>query len=577
MKKLLSKLKLKNCLFSALLASLCFCLLFCLYACNKDNSPTDANEGFTVSGQIVNCAGTLANVSVLKNGEEFFPSVYSNANGIFNAVGLSKDDVLSFRRYGYTFTPNAFIVIANYNSLNVFAASSGEGEDGSTDTGEDVAPKVLFSLNSNRPELVEDPSGTYDKNALISLSARETDGWRFSGWYQEDNLLQEGTSLNLSFILSSNATIDARFVEIPLSPTNTVWTEANDTLSWNECANATSYNVYVENELCQTLSSTSINLATYLLAGSNNKVSIEAVGNEVFNGRISHKSSLTIFYKNRILTAKNIGFLQFGDENSLVFTLNATSEMLNDGYGFYISILKDNALWEGSFALSALAVAPEATFLSLALEGDTQEGAHSLALATSRTLIQSVGDSSFLNIRISIDTMFDTFIPELICNYNPDTYLSSLSSLRDYGDYLFSITAITPSDKERNSEPSSATYSYTKQLNSATSLTLPEQPLSLENLILTFADTNQTALNVNPNTDTLFFEIYFNDVMVASIASSTCNLPPAKQSPTATHTIDLSSSAFLPYLPSSLSDLNSISICAVANGYMRSSPATIIT
>ncbi|MDD4839908.1 MAG: hypothetical protein PHE93_04485 [Clostridia bacterium] len=594
MKKLISKFQSLLSLRKFLLAVLLLCSAFCLYACNTDEDASAAVAGFTVSGQIVTIDGCLANVSILKNGEDFFPSVTTNTYGIFSAFNLIDGDILSFERYGYSFSPNLHTVSKNLYDLRVTAT---EVSNPSSDASEDENPqegdnteKATLSLLSNNMSLITDVSGEWSAGAVIPLTAIESDGWSFVGWYQSNILLDNGTSLSLEFTLLETTTIEARFESIPLSPV-LLWNEESYILSWSQCENVVSYNIYDGETLIKTVSTLEVVLEDVLETGEH-IVYVEAIGDETYSGRASRKTQLTLTCKERILSAKNTGFLQNNDGKFLIFGLSAdTAESDNYADGFALQLQKDNAIWCANIALSdfengtqfpaaedAAAYSQMNIILefspsySLATDDLSNFESYSLSLLSALSL-QTINGVQYNTLKFDIASLTASNMFDLISLYNNNIVAGTTAQNPDLdslftsvGDYIFTVTATTQNENLHNSEPVSMTYAYSPELNKPSSLVFSDD-------LLYFCDTNSSLLtnsNLYAYGEILYFEIILNGVKVATISSDDCVLSASEQTETQTHCCSLSN-----FLPENSNNLSSISIRVISSGYISSNIETL--
>jgi len=107
-----------------------------------------------------------------------------------------------------------------------------------------------FQKNTYLVTLQADPTiggtvlgnGTYDFGSQVTVSTIPNSGYKFLGWYENGTLISIG--VNCTFNISSNRTLTARYLGIPLTPTAfsaTDITLTNFTANWNPVDGSTGY------------------------------------------------------------------------------------------------------------------------------------------------------------------------------------------------------------------------------------------------------------------------------------------------------------------------------------------------
>jgi hypothetical protein len=544
MKRVCGKLNRK--LWAVALFALVLSLIFSLAACSTDNEQNPENY-LTVSGQITLGGAPLANVTVLKNGEDFLPAVFTNSHGIFLATGLKNGDVLSFIRHGYTFSPAEHLVLSDEYDLRVTAHAASGGDDNG---GGDQLQTFSVEITSDYPDLVDAQGGTFEDGTQIPLCAREQDGLKFLGWFIDGELFSSLT--DCCYTLLQNASVEARFVEVPLAP-HLEWSVQTLTLCWQAVSGAASYNIHIDGELFAQTENLCVSLDRALSDGEH-QIAVEAVGNEEFSGGISHPAQLTIDVKPRVLGAKNIGFLQNYDGKFLIFELGS------DADGFSLKIIKNNIEWGADALLCDILEYPQSSELTLSLVPQAAEE-FNLNLFASFVERQENGEDLTV-VAVQFDGLFgaDGLIAEILNRGGTPDFPEPLSGLKLTGAYQFQVTALTSDENFRDSAAESIEFEHEVRLPTPASLVFSDGTL-------TFAiDLNSIGAQV----DDLFFELFVNNVKIAEVSADECELSPDLQSPTADHSLTLSS-----YFSGDLGDVTSLSLIASAPDFLCSLSATI--
>jgi len=529
------------------LAALVLLLPLILFACGADGDE-NLDALITVSGQITADGEPLRNVTVLNCGEDFFPAVFTNQNGIFVATGLKEGDILSFRRHGFIFSPENYFVLSNETDLRITAQAVPDNiEEGGDNGNEGDGDPQFFTVEiiSEKPSLVDTAGGTFEHGAQIELSAREEDGARFSGWFIEDSLLS--SFLDYSYAVTADTTIEARFLDVPLSP-QLQWSAQLSVLSWQAVQSAASYKVYIGSELFVQTENTSVSLADALLLGEN-EIAVEAVGSAEL---VSHPARLAIYLNPRISSAKSIGFLQNGGEKHLVFALG------QDADGFMLRVGKNHAEWSAHVNLSDVAAHPNSSSVVLSLNPQAH-AAFSLEFFVWRQT-QEIDGESLTVVSVKFDDMFgaDGQIAELLSFCDSPDFPQSLSGFLLAGIYDFGITATTSSENFRDSLQESASFEHEVRLSAPANLAFSDGILSF------FFDMDSIGTIV----ENLFFELFINNVKVAEITAAGCELSPELQTQNETNQIVLSD-----YFSGNTGDITSLSLIASAPDFLSSPPA----